>query len=96
MCRLPRRSRPPSRLGGGDRNGDRLSAPRAKDILANRPEQPTLAELHRRFGTDDDDELLLLADAQTSGGLLVVGEVPGYPVVGEVVARSGATTVSVR
>jgi selenide,water dikinase len=34
----------------------------------------------------DEDELLLLADAQTSGGLLVVGEVPGAPVVGEVVA----------
>jgi selenide,water dikinase len=30
----------------------------------------------------DDDELLLLADAQTSGGLLVAGEVPGYPVIG--------------
>ncbi len=30
----------------------------------------------------DEDELLLLADAQTSGGLLVVGEVPGAPVVG--------------
>ena len=27
--------------------------------------------------------MLLLADAQTSGGLLVVGEVPGYPVIGE-------------
>jgi selenide,water dikinase len=33
----------------------------------------------------DEDELLLLADAQTSGGLLVAGEVPGYPVVGELV-----------
>jgi selenide,water dikinase len=32
----------------------------------------------------DEDELLLLADAQTSGGLLVVGEVPGAPVVGQV------------
>ena len=30
----------------------------------------------------DEDELLLLADAQTSGGLLVVGELPGHPVVG--------------
>lgn len=40
--------------------------------------------------TVDDDELLLLADAQTSGGLLVVGEVPGYPVVGETVARRDA------
>ncbi|WP_408630443.1 selenide, water dikinase SelD [Microlunatus flavus] len=34
----------------------------------------------------DEGELLLLADAQTSGGLLVVGEVPGAPVVGETVA----------
>jgi selenide,water dikinase len=32
-----------------------------------------------------EDELLLLADAQTSGGLLVVGELPGMPVIGEVV-----------
>ena len=38
----------------------------------------------------DEDELLLLADAQTSGGLLVAGEVPGYPVVGELVARREA------
>jgi selenide,water dikinase len=37
-----------------------------------------------------EDELLLLADAQTSGGLLVVGEVPGAPVIGEVVARREA------
>jgi len=36
-----------------------------------------------------EDELLLLADAQTSGGLLVVGEVPGAPVIGEVVAARG-------
>jgi len=33
-----------------------------------------------------EDELILLADAQTSGGLLVAGELPGYPVVGELVA----------
>ena len=33
-----------------------------------------------------EDELLLLADAQTSGGLLVVGEIPGAPIVGETVA----------
>jgi selenide,water dikinase len=32
--------------------------------------------------TVDEDELLLLADAQTSGGLLIAGEVPGYPVIG--------------
>jgi selenide,water dikinase len=38
----------------------------------------------------DEDELLLLADAQTSGGLLVAGELPGWPVVGELVPRRGA------
>ena len=45
--------------------------------------------------TVDSDELLLLADAQTSGGLLVVGEVPGAPVVGETVP-AGDTTLVVR
>ena len=34
------------------------------------------------------EELLLLADAQTSGGLLVAGEVPGHPVIGELVPRA--------
>jgi selenide,water dikinase len=38
----------------------------------------------------DEDELLLLADAQTSGGLLVCGEIPGAPVIGEVVAQKNA------
>lgn len=33
-----------------------------------------------------EDDLVLLADAQTSGGLLVVGEVPGGVVIGETVA----------
>lgn len=36
-----------------------------------------------------DDDLLLLADAQTSGGLLIVGELPGHPVIGHTVAGSG-------
>ena len=35
----------------------------------------------------DLDELLLLADAQTSGGLLVAGEIPGGTVIGELVPR---------
>lgn len=41
----------------------------------------------------DEDELLLLADAQTNGGLLVVGEVPGAPVIGEIVDRQAATLI---
>ena len=42
-----------------------------------------------------DDEALLLADAQTSGGLLIAGEVPGAPVIGELVRR-GSHTIVVR
>lgn len=45
---------------------------------------------HLRPGSDvTEDDLLLLADAQTSGGLLIVGEVPGYPVIGHTVAGGG-------
>jgi selenide,water dikinase len=40
------------------------------------------------------DDLLLLADAQTSGGLLVVGEVPGGVVIGETVAGPARVTLS--
>ncbi|MFL6139292.1 MAG: selenide, water dikinase SelD [Frankiaceae bacterium] len=36
-------------------------------------------------------ERLLLADAQTSGGLLVAGEVPGAPVIGELVPAGERT-----
>ncbi|WP_374198768.1 selenide, water dikinase SelD [Mycobacterium sp. MYCO198283] len=42
-----------------------------------------------------DDEALLLADAQTSGGLLIAGEIPGAPVIGELVQR-GEHTIVVR
>lgn len=40
-------------------------------------------------GRHGEEDLLLLADAQTSGGLLVAGEVPGAPVIGELVASGG-------
>jgi len=36
----------------------------------------------------DDEELVLLADAQTSGGLLIAGEVPGGTVIGEFIPRT--------
>jgi len=42
-----------------------------------------------------DDELLLLADAQTSGGLLVAGELPGHPVIGRLTAADGRPRISV-
>ncbi|MFD3625213.1 selenide, water dikinase SelD [Streptomyces sp. NPDC058726] len=45
------------------------------------------------FGTADEETRLLLADAQTSGGLLVAGEVPGAPVIGELVPQGTHTVV---
>jgi selenide,water dikinase len=43
---------------------------------------------HVRFGGGlSDVDRLLLADAQTSGGLLVAGEIPGAPIIGEIVDR---------
>ena len=42
-----------------------------------------------------EGERLLLADAQTSGGLLVCGEVPGAPVIGELLPR-GEHVIEVR
>ncbi|GAA2640477.1 selenide, water dikinase SelD [Dactylosporangium fulvum] len=46
---------------------------------------------HADVGATPEDELLLLADAQTSGGLLVAGELPGHPVVGELIPWDGVT-----
>jgi selenide,water dikinase len=42
-----------------------------------------------------EDELVLLADAQTSGGLLVAGELPGHPVIGELLPAEDGVTVRV-
>lgn len=38
-----------------------MASPRAKQIVASPPEQPTIQELRKRHGTEDDDELLLRA-----------------------------------
>ena len=40
-----------------------------------------------------EDEALLLADAQTSGGLLLAGEIPGGTVIGELVPAGEAAVV---
>ena len=39
------------------------------------------------------DYLLLLADSQTSGGLLVAGELPEAPVIGELVPRRDSVLI---
>jgi selenide, water dikinase len=51
---------------------------------------------HLAAGTYDGVEQLLLADAQTSGGLLLAGRIAGAPVIGEFVARRGDTTIVLR
>jgi selenide,water dikinase len=52
---------------------------------------------HLDAGDYDEDELLLLADAQTSGGLLIAGEIPGRPVIGELLPpQGGGVTTQVR
>jgi selenide,water dikinase len=49
---------------------------------------------HADFTGLPDEVLLLLADAQTSGGLLIAGEIPGAPVIGELLPR-GDCVISV-
>lgn len=38
-----------------------MSSPRAKEVVANPPPQPTAEDLRKQYGTDDDDELILRA-----------------------------------
>lgn len=38
-----------------------MSAPRAREIRANPPAEPSISELRRQYGTQDDDELILRA-----------------------------------
>jgi len=44
---------------------------------------------HADLGDVAEEDLLLLADAQTSGGLLIAGEVPGATVIGELREQAG-------
>ena len=48
---------------------------------------------HTDTGAVGEEDLLLLADAQTSGGLLVAGEIPGAPVIGELVPAAASTLI---
>ena len=45
------------------------------------------------FGNLSEEQLILLADAQTSGGLLVAGEIPGAPVIGHLIERAGPAII---
>jgi len=48
---------------------------------------------HADIGEIPAERLLLLADAQTSGGLLVAGELPGATVIGELIPRRGPVVI---
>ena len=48
---------------------------------------------HTDTGAVGEEDLLLLADAQTSGGLLVAGELPGAPVIGELIPRHDSVLI---
>ncbi|MCX4662000.1 selenide, water dikinase SelD [Streptomyces uncialis] len=48
---------------------------------------------HGDLSAADEATALLLADAQTSGGLLLAGELPGHPVIGEVLPFQGSTVL---
>jgi selenide,water dikinase len=48
---------------------------------------------HTDAGSVSEEDLLLLADAQTSGGLLVAGELPGATVIGELVPRRDSVLI---
>jgi selenide,water dikinase len=48
---------------------------------------------HTTWRDVDDVDRLLLADAQTSGGLLVAGEVPGGTVIGELIDAGDSALV---
>jgi len=48
---------------------------------------------HTDTGAVSKDDLLLLADAQTSGGLLVAGELPGGTVIGELIPRRDSVLI---
>jgi len=48
---------------------------------------------HTDLSAVDEGEALLLADAQTSGGLLLGGEIPGAPVIGEFIPRQDAVVI---
>lgn len=70
---------------------DRIhAAPRASEIFANPPEQPTLAELQKTFGTTDPDELILraLVPAHDLEAMRAAGPVARhYPLAGSEVQQ---------
>ena len=101
-----RLARPPVQAGPGQR-GLRGGRPRGSAAHRRHPgggagraypgrklAEPAMgAPAHRPGRGRCAGDLLLLADARTSGGLLVAGELPGAPVIGELVRRRDSVLI---
>jgi selenide,water dikinase len=74
------------------------AVPSAREGFVSGGTKRNLDWVRPHLDADGADELtlLLLADAQTSGGLLIAGEVPGAPVIGHFVPAENGVTVQVR
>jgi selenide, water dikinase len=69
------------------------AAARAGHVLGGSRRNLQWVRPHTDAGAVGEDDLLLVADAQTSGGLLVAGELPGAPVIGELVRRRDSALI---
>ncbi len=60
---------------------------------SRRNRESVIASVDNRAG---DEAMAWLCDAQTSGGLLLAGTIPGHPVIGEITVADGASRITVR
>jgi selenide, water dikinase len=70
-----------------------LAALRAGYVPGGSRRNLAWVEPHTDPGSLSEEQLLLLADAQTSGGLLLAGEIPGATVIGELIPRVGPALI---
>ena len=94
--RPPRLRVPRSRVSAGSARPAGCQNSRRRRRCADLQVEPSLRTPHgdiRGRLTSSEEDLLLLADAQTSGGLLVAGELPGAPVIGELVPRRDSVLI---
>jgi selenide, water dikinase len=70
-----------------------LAALRAGYVPGGSRRNLAWVEPHTDPGSLSEEQLLLLADAQTSGGLLLTGEIPGATVIGELIPQAGPALI---
>jgi len=70
-----------------------LAALRAGYVPGGSRRNLAWVEPHTDPGSLSEEQLILLADAQTSGGLLLAGEIPGATVIGELIPQAGPALI---